>query len=88
MSTDPASANDSRDNLLRELGELRSFAGAPRDFWPRYLSGLLNLTAASKAVLVLQDATATGWKKIGDHPLNLEPSRFITTFNKIGRAHV
>ena len=81
MPTDPASANDSGQNLLRELGELRSFAGTPRDFWPRYLSGLLNLTAASKAILLLQDATATGWKKIGDYPPNLEPSRFITTFN-------
>ena len=77
MSSDSSNSQEP-SNLLRELGDLRSFAGTPRDFWPRYLSGLLNLTAASKAILLLQDATATGWKKIGDYPPNIEPSRFIT----------
>ncbi len=67
--------------LLRELSELRRFNGAPKEFWPRYLSCLAGLTGASKVVLVLQDSANPGaWKKIGDWPANLAPTRFLTAF--------
>jgi multidrug resistance efflux pump len=70
------------DPALRELAELRQFNGVPKEFWPRYLNCLGTLTAASKAVLLLQDAVQPGvWKLIGDWPPNLPPSRLLTLFN-------
>jgi len=82
MPSDLAGANEQHQTPFREMGELRTFAGPPREFWSRYLACLLNLTSASKAVLLLQDAAHdTGWKKIGDWPSSLDPSRFLTAFN-------
>lgn len=67
--------------LLRELSELRTFNGVPKEFWPRYLNCLSSLTGASKVVLLLHDAANPGaWKKMADWPPNLAPSRFITAF--------
>ena len=80
MPTDSSSANDPRQTTLAELSQLRSFSGGPREFWPRYLSALLGVAGASKALLLLRDASGT-WKKLGEQPASLEPSRFITTFN-------
>lgn len=80
MPTDSSSANDPRQTSLAELSSLRSFSGGPREFWPHYLAALMAVSGASKAMLLLRDATGT-WKKLGEHPLNLEPSRFITAFN-------
>ena len=66
----------------KELADLRQFPGAARDFWGRYLQCLAGVTTASKAMLVLQDAAQPStWKRIGDWPPSLPPSRLITVFH-------
>ncbi len=82
MASDPIGNQESVAGALRELAELRQFSGAARDFWGRYLQGISHLAGASKAVLALQDPTQpTAWKRIGDWPPNLPPSRLLTLFN-------
>jgi multidrug resistance efflux pump len=69
-------------SVLNELGQLRQFSGPPKEFWGRYLQCLGRLTTASKSVLLLQDtAQPSAWKRIGDWPPNLPPSRLLTLFN-------
>src|SRR3954465_15363428 len=81
MSAELPDIHGAHAAFLRELSELRTFNGAPKEFWPRYLSCLAGLTGASKIILVLQDAAKPGsWKKIGDWPANLAPTRFLTGF--------
>lgn len=68
--------------LLRELAELRTFTGAPREFWPRYLACLGALGGASKVVLLLQDSARPGaWKRLGEWPASLAPNRFVAAFH-------
>ena len=82
MSSEPAGATDPMDAALRELTELRQFPGSPREFWPRFLACTGALTSASKAMLLLEDAAQPGtWKRLGDWPANLPPSRILTLFN-------
>ena len=82
MSPDPTSNQESVAGALRELAELRQFPGAARDFWGRYLQCVSSLAGASKAVLALQDAAQPSlWKRIGDCPPILPPSRLLTLFN-------
>lgn len=82
MSHDPTGNQESVTGALRELAELRQFTGGARDFWSRYVQVISILTGASKAVLALQDgAQPSVWKRIGDWPPNLPPSRLLTLFN-------
>ncbi len=82
MASDPIPNQESVTGALRELAELRQFAGAAREFWSRYLEGVSNLAGASKGILALQDpAQPSVWKRIGDWPPNLPPSRLLTLFN-------
>jgi multidrug resistance efflux pump len=77
----PTNSTDSQE-CLRELGNLRTFSGAAREFWPRYLACVAGLASASKVMLLLQDSAQPGtWKKIGEWPAQLAPSRFLTAFN-------
>lgn len=52
---------------MEELFALRQFAGAPKDFWPRFLAAAANLAAADAAVLLLGNpGKEQRWTKIGD----------------------
>ncbi|MGA2870414.1 MAG: hypothetical protein ABSF34_14805, partial [Verrucomicrobiota bacterium] len=53
--------------LMDELALLRQFSGAPKDFWPRFLSVAARLASADMAVLLLGNPGKTPrWTKIGD----------------------
>ena len=80
MSHDPT--GNQTANAVGDVAALRQFPGAAKDFWPRYLECVSGLAGASKGVLVLQDAAQPSlWKRIGEWPLNLPPSRLLTLFN-------
>ena len=82
MSLESPSSNETPDAVFRELNALRTFAGAPREFWSRYLACLGGVTFASKVVLLVQDSKQPGtWKKMSEWPANLAPSRFLSSFN-------
>jgi multidrug resistance efflux pump len=82
MPSEPIGNQESVAGALRELTELRQFPGAAREFWSRYLQGVSSLAGASKGLLLLQDgAQPSLWKRIGDWPPNLPPSRLLTLFN-------
>jgi len=50
-----------------ELSGLRQFAGAPKEFWPRFLAAAAALAAADAAVLLLGNpGQEQRWTKIGD----------------------
>lgn len=81
MATNLSGLSDDLARALKELAELRNYSGPPREFWPRYLACLANLTAASKVILLAKDpGPPAGWKRIGDWSANTGASRFLTTF--------
>ncbi len=68
-------------DTFREFGQLGEFAGAPKEFWPRFLTAVARLTSADKLVLLLRDPTsAAGWKQMLDWPPQVPPSRMLTSF--------
>src|SRR6266536_1495422 len=74
--------NEQQTAALQELAELRSFAGPPKEFWPRYLKSLAGLTSGSKAMLLVQDpAQAAAWKRVSEWPTDLGPSRALAAFH-------
>src|ERR1051325_10684688 len=74
--------NELQHSARRDLSELRNFAGPPKEFWPRYVSGLAGLTAASKVVVLFHDRAHSGaWKRVAEWPPNLAPSRFLQAFH-------
>jgi hypothetical protein len=81
MAFEPIGNQETVTGALRELADLRQFPGGAREFWGRFLPCLSAVTAASKAILALQDAAQpSAWKRIGDWPSNLPPSRLLTAF--------
>jgi hypothetical protein len=53
--------------VLAELAALRQFSGAPRDFWPRFLTTASQLAGVDIAVLLLgQPGKTPRWGKIGE----------------------
>src|SRR5437867_2507413 len=81
MSSELPGLNEQQRSALRELAELRSFEGPPKEFWPRYLACLAVLSPASKVVMLFQDpAQPTAWKRIAEWHQNISPSRLLTSF--------
>jgi hypothetical protein len=67
--------------VSEELGALRQFSGAPRDFWPRFLAAAAKLTGADIAVLLLgQPGKTPRWGKIGEWDSGSGLSRTRTLF--------
>lgn len=67
--------------LMEELAVLRQFAGAPKDFWPRFLNAAARLAAADVAVLLVGHPGKTPrWTKIGDWDSGSGLSRARTQF--------
>src|ERR1700722_9892622 len=64
---------------MDELAALRQFSGAPKDFWPRFLSAAAKLAGADFAVLLLRNP-AKVWAKIGDWDSGSGLSRARTQF--------
>jgi len=54
MPTEESAFNEFQEKALRDLAELRRFQGGPREFWPRFLAGIGQLTSASKSVVLLR----------------------------------
>jgi Barrel-sandwich domain of CusB or HlyD membrane-fusion/GAF domain len=82
MPSERPTSNEPQQSMLRELSELRNFAGPPKEFWPRYLNCLSGLTSASKVVVLVHDPTQPGaWKRVAEWPANLAPSRFLQAFH-------
>ncbi|MDE3068725.1 MAG: efflux RND transporter periplasmic adaptor subunit [Verrucomicrobiota bacterium] len=69
-------------SAMEELAALRQFAGAPRDFWPRFLNAASRLAAADAAALLVGHPEQTPrWSRIGDWSSGAGPSRARTQFN-------
>jgi len=82
MSAALPGSNEQQIALLQELAELRTFAGPPKEFWPRYLKSLAGLAYGSKAVLLVQDpAQPAVWKRVSEWPTDLGPSRALAAFH-------
>src|ERR1700678_1397707 len=64
---------------MDEVAALRQFSGAPKDFWPRFLSAASRLVSADIAVLLLR-TPPTVWTKNGDGNSGSGLSRARTEF--------
>ena len=82
MATEPPVKNEELSRALKELPELKQSSGSPKEFWPRLLHCLANLSLASKGVLLLKDSAQQPpvWKKFGEWSANVGPSRFMAAF--------
>lgn len=82
MATEPPVKNEDLSRALRELPELKQSSSPPKEFWPRLLVCLANLSLASKGVLLLKDSAQQPpvWRKIGEWSANVGPSRFMASF--------
>lgn len=66
---------------MSELAALRQFPGAPKEFWPRFLTAAAQLASADIAVLLLgQPGKTPRWTKIGEWTSSTGPSRTRTQF--------
>src|SRR6185369_8903840 len=82
MASESPALKEQQTVALRELAELRSFTGPPKEFWPRYLGALAAVTSASKAILLVQDSAGLStWKRLGEWSDNLGGSRFLAVFH-------
>jgi hypothetical protein len=73
--------NEQQTLAIRELSHLRAFAGAPVEFWPKFLAAVAGVASASKAVLLMQDPAQPGsWRKLGEWSALLGPSKIVTAF--------
>jgi len=82
MLSQSSALNGQQALAVRELSNLRSFSGPPKEFWPKYLAALAAVASASKAVLLVQDpAKEGGWKRLGEWSANLGPSKLLTAFH-------
>jgi len=82
MASESPALKEQQTVALRELAELRSFTGPPKEFWPRYLGALAAVTSASKAILLVQDSAGLStWKRLGEWSANLGGSRFLAVFH-------
>ena len=64
---------------LEQLVQLRGYTGPPKDFWPRYLEAMQQLTAADHGVLLVRNPDQP-WRRILDWPVDSTPSRMLTAF--------
>src|SRR5688500_7532083 len=80
MRAQPSYFNEQQSAAVRDLSNLRNFAGPVKDFWPKYLSGLAGVASASKAVLLVQDAAQGDWKRVGEWSANLGGSKILASF--------
>lgn len=68
-------------SALSELTALRQFPGAPKEFWPRFLTAAARMASADIAVLLLgQPGKTPRWAKIGEWTASTGPSRTRTQF--------
>ncbi|HZV34970.1 MAG TPA: hypothetical protein VFB72_10390, partial [Verrucomicrobiae bacterium] len=68
------------DQALAELARLREFTGAPREFWPRFLAALHQLTQADNWV-VLARKPGAAWRRMLNWPAEAPPSAMLTAFS-------
>jgi hypothetical protein len=73
---------DGRDayaGVLNEIGDLRQFPGAPKEFWPRFLTAAAWLASADMMVLLVGHRGKTPrWTRIGEWTSSPGPSRART----------
>ena len=74
MAIETKADGEGMAQALTELAELRRFAGAPKEFWPRLLAALAVISGASKATMLLKEGDGR-WKMIGEWSGNDGPSR-------------
>ena len=72
-----AAANLERS--LAELAQLRQFTGLPKDFWPRFMAALQQLTLADKLVFLARKP-GQPWRRLLEWPSDSPPSRMLTAF--------
>ena len=79
MATPPPSTRAAVQKALSDLSALAQFAGPPKEFWPRFLEILLELTRADQLVLLAQ-RPGSPWRRLLDRPLDMAPCLMLTTF--------
>ncbi len=79
MPNEPQTAGAALDQGLRELTQLRQFAGPPKDFWPRFLAVARQVSLADTLVLLARKP-GQAWQQLLSWPRETLPSRMLTTF--------
>ena len=67
------------DKALAELAQLRQLAGPPKDFWPRFLAAMQELTLADKLVFLARKP-GEPWRRLMEWPTASPPSQMLTAF--------
>jgi hypothetical protein len=68
------------EQALVELARLREFAGPPKEFWPRFLAALHQLTLADNWVVLARKPGAP-WRRMLNWPAEALPSAMLTAFS-------
>lgn len=79
MAGESASARENLEQAVAELEQLRQFAGAAAEFWPRFLSVLQRLTSADQFT-VLGRRPDEPFRRIIDWPKATGPSLLLARF--------
>ena len=79
MINESPKAASNLERSLAELAQLRQFTGPPKDFWPRFLAALQQLTLADKLVF-LSRQPGQPWRRLIEWPADSPPSRMLTAF--------
>ncbi|MGA2657225.1 MAG: efflux RND transporter periplasmic adaptor subunit [Verrucomicrobiota bacterium] len=79
MTNQSPSTRADLDKALAELAQLRRFDGPPKDFWPRFLAAVQQLTFADKLVLLARKS-GQPWRRIMEWPAQTLPSGLMTAF--------
>jgi biotin carboxyl carrier protein len=81
MPTEIPGLTEESARALSDLSELRRWAGAPREFWPRFLASVGSLTGARKVSLLFKDASEPPrWQTLQEWSAQTGPARPLVAF--------
>lgn len=79
MINESPKAASNLERALAELSLLRHFEGPPKDFWPRFMAAVQQLTGADKLVFLARKPGQT-WRRLMEWPSDSPPSRMVAAF--------
>ena len=83
MAAQIPGSNELQTTAVSALIGLRQFAGAAKEFWPKYLELVASATSGSKVALLVKAPDApSGWKILGNWAATTGPSRVFTEFQE------
>lgn len=80
MINESPKASPHLEKALAELAQIRQLAGTPKEFWPRFLLAVQQLTSADKLVFLARKPGAA-WRRLMEWPADSPPSQMLVVFH-------